>query len=67
MGGFRLAGKTSYEENAALQLQLEKEFGIFTVVRKGLSAGSNIRVTPQIFTPVAHMQKLAEAIITIAG
>lgn len=67
MGGFRLAGKTSYEENAALQLQLEKEFGIFTVVRKGLSAGSNIRVTPQIFTPVAHMQKLAEAITTIAG
>ncbi|MDO6474054.1 aminotransferase class V-fold PLP-dependent enzyme [Alteromonas sp. 1_MG-2023] len=67
MGGFRLKGKTSPEENQVLQKRLEEDFGIFTVVRNDLSSGSNIRVTPQIFTPVAHMQKLAEAITTIAG
>lgn len=67
MGGFRLSGKTSYEDNQALQLRLEKEFGIFTVVRKDLSAGANIRVTPQTFTPVGHMQKLVDALKVIAS
>ena len=67
MGGFRLAGKTSYEENAAVQQQLEKEFGIFTVVRKGLTAGSNVRVTPQIFTPASDMKKLVDALNTITS
>lgn len=58
MGSFRLRGKTSIDDAKALQLRVEKEFGVFTVVRKGLASGGCVRVTPQVFnTPdqVAHL------------
>tara|TARA_R110002012_G_scaffold147025_1_gene305441 strand:+ start:4267 stop:5544 length:1278 start_codon:yes stop_codon:yes gene_type:complete len=67
MGGFRLRDITSSEDNHNIQKRLEKEFGIFTVVRNDLSSGSNIRVTPQIFTPVTHMQKLVDALTIITA
>lgn len=66
MGGFRLTGQTSVEENMKLQQTLEQQYGIFTVVRKALNAGANIRITPQVFTPVDHMHKLADTLIKLA-
>jgi selenocysteine lyase/cysteine desulfurase len=67
MSGFRLRGKTSKAEVTALQARLEKDFGIFTVVRNDLSSGACIRVTPQTFTPARHMQALVEAVRQIAA
>ena len=62
MGSFRLKGKHSAEDVTALQQRLERKFGIFTVVRKGLSSGYCIRVTPQVFTPPDHMAQLVDAL-----
>lgn len=66
MGGFRLRNATSKEEVSTLQRRLQNEFGIFTVLRDGLSSGCCIRVTPQIFTPLNHINKLVNAIKKIA-
>ncbi|BFM08392.1 aminotransferase class V-fold PLP-dependent enzyme [Halioxenophilus aromaticivorans] len=62
MGGFRLAGKTSVADNEKLQATLHKQYNLFTVVRKDLASGANIRVTPQVFTPVEDVQALASAL-----
>ncbi|RXR05964.1 aminotransferase class V-fold PLP-dependent enzyme [Pseudoxanthomonas composti] len=67
MGGFRLRGKGAKAEVSALQARLEKEFGIFTVVRNDLASGACIRVTPQTFTPARHLQALVEAVRKIAA
>jgi len=66
MGSFRLAGKHSAEDVTALQLQLEQEFGIFTVVRKGLDSGYCIRVTPQVFTTPDEIGQLVDALKQLA-
>ncbi|MBT8116174.1 MAG: aminotransferase class V-fold PLP-dependent enzyme, partial [Arenicella sp.] len=39
IGSFRLTGKPSIEDAKHLQLRMEEDFGIFTVVRKGLASG----------------------------
>jgi len=62
MGSFRLAGKRSTEDVTALQQRLEQEFGIFTVVRKGLGSGYCVRVTPQVFTTPNDMAQLVGAL-----
>ncbi|OAG68938.1 penicillin epimerase [Xanthomonas floridensis] len=67
MGGFRLRGQASKEQVNALQRRLQRDYGIFTVVRNDLASGACIRVTPQTFTPVAHMQALAQAVNSIAA
>ena len=61
MGAFRLAGKTSLDDAKALQLRLEEEFGIFTVVRRGLASGSCVRITPQVFTTPDEVDMLVDA------
>ena len=66
MGSFRLAGKRSPEDVTALQLRLEKEFGIFTVVRKGLQSGYCIRVTPQVFNTPDNIAQLVDALKRLA-
>jgi len=66
MGSFRLAGKRSAEDVTALQQRLEKEFGIFTVVRKGLESGYCVRVTPQVFTTPDDMAELVDALKRLA-
>ena len=66
MGSFRLLGQQSAEDVTALQLRLEQEFGIFTVVRKGLASGYCIRVTPQVFTTPDDMAKLVDALKGLA-
>lgn len=62
LGAFRLRGETSVPAVRQLQLQLEKEFGIFTVVRDGLASGACIRVTPQVFTTPAQMRQFVAAL-----
>lgn len=65
MGGFRIKGQTTKEQVSALQQRLENEFGVFTVVRKDLSSGCNIRVTPQVFTTTDEIDTFANALIAI--
>jgi selenocysteine lyase/cysteine desulfurase len=66
MGSFRLVGKHSAEDVTALQQRLEQEFGIFTVVRKGLASGYCVRVTPQVFTTPDDMAQLSNALKRLA-
>lgn len=65
MGSFRLRGRASETDGAALQQRLLTEHGIFTVVRRGLDGGTCIRVTPQVFTPVDHMNRLVAALTAL--
>ena len=62
MGAFRLAGKTSLEDAKHLQQRLENEFGVFTVVRKGLASGCCIRITPQVFISANEIAQLVKAL-----
>lgn len=62
MGSFRLAGRRSPEDVAVLQQRLENDFGIFTVVRKGLESGYCVRVTPQVFNTPDDMARLVDAL-----
>jgi isopenicillin-N epimerase len=64
---FRLHGRGSREDNAALARALLDEFGVFTVQRNGLARGDCIRVTPAIYTMPADVDRLAEAIRALAG
>lgn len=66
MAAFRLRGQTSTAEVEALQQRLEKQFGIFTVARVGLASGACIRVTPQVFTQPAEMERLVDALARLA-
>ncbi len=66
MASFRLAGSRTAEEVTALQQRLEQEFGIFTVVRKGLASGYCVRVTPQVFTTPDDMAILVGALKRLA-
>lgn len=61
MGAFRLAGKSSPEDAQQLQQRLEQDFGIFTVVRKGLTSGHCVRITPQVFTSAEDIALLTGA------
>lgn len=66
MGSFRLTDKRTAEEVTALQQRLEQEFGIFTVIRKGLASGYCVRVTPQVFTTPDDMARLVDALKRLA-
>lgn len=66
MSSFRLKGKTSIEDANKLQQHLENDFGIFTVVRKGLTSGACIRITPQVFTGVDEIAQLVESLKKLA-
>ena len=58
----RLAGKTSFDDNVALQKTLVDQYGIFTVPRKGAAGGACLRVTPALFTTTAELDKFTAAI-----
>ena len=66
MGSFRLKGKRSANDVTALQQRLEQEFGIFTVIRKGLASGYCVRVTPQVFTTPNDLAQLVDALNGLA-
>jgi len=67
IGSFRLNGQSSVEDAQHLQLRLERDFGIFTVVRKGLDSGACVRVTPQVFTSADEIGQLVEALRSLGG
>jgi hypothetical protein len=62
MGAFRRRGETSVAAVRKLQQTLERDHGIFTVMRDGLSSGACIRVTPQVFTTPSEMGRLSAAL-----
>ncbi|MFC7335411.1 aminotransferase class V-fold PLP-dependent enzyme [Rhodocista pekingensis] len=64
---FRLAGKLSAEENAAVARQLLERSGIFTVHRTGVAKGACVRVTPALFTREEDIRKLTAALRLLAG
>jgi len=66
MASFRLAGEYSAGDVTTLQQKLESDFGIFTVVRKGLQSGYCVRVTPQVFTTPDDMSQLVDALRRLA-
>lgn len=66
MASFRLSGRNSEEEVRELQQRLERDFGIFTVVRAGLASGYCIRITPQVFTTPDHLAQLVDALKRLA-
>ena len=66
MASFRLKGKNSEEDVRGLQLRLEQEFGVFTVVRTGLASGYCVRITPQVFTKPDDLAQLVDALKRLA-
>ncbi|NNE06613.1 MAG: aminotransferase class V-fold PLP-dependent enzyme [Xanthomonadales bacterium] len=66
IGSFRLAGQTTIEEATKLQQRLETEFGIFSVVRKGLASGGCVRITPQVFNSADEIGRLVDALRDLA-
>lgn len=66
IASFRIAGKTTVDDAVALQLRLEKEFGIFTVVRKGLASGGCVRITPQVFNTPDEIGRLVDSLKRLA-
>ena len=55
------------DDAIALQQRLENEFGIFTVVRKGLNGGGCVRITPQVFNSVDDIAVLVDALGRLAA
>lgn len=66
MGSFRLEGRSSAKDALELQLRLEQEFGIFSVVRDGLASGHCVRITPQVFTTPGELAQLVDAMKRLA-
>ena len=62
IGSFRLVGKTTIDDAIALQQRLENDFGIFSVVRKGLASGGCVRITPQVFNTPDEIGQLVDAL-----
>ncbi|TWI05365.1 aminotransferase class V-fold PLP-dependent enzyme [Aerolutibacter ruishenii] len=62
IASFRLRGQTTVDDNKATVVRLVKEYGVFTVHRDGLASGACVRVTPSVFTPDAHVDRLAAAL-----
>lgn len=66
IASFRLRGKTSVADSYALSKKLVQQHGIFAVPRDGLASGACVRVTPGIFTPESHMDRLVDALRKVA-
>ena len=64
---FRLSGKTSAADNNAIVSALRDQHGIFTVRRAGVAKGQCIRVSPALFTTPADVDRLATALLALAG
>jgi len=64
---FRLAGRTSFEDNLALARQLAERHRIFTVAREGPAGGACIRVTPSYYTRTDELDRLVGALRTFSA
>lgn len=58
---FRLAGRTSEADNAAIAKRLLDEYRIFSVQRAGPARGACVRITPALFNSSADMDMLVKA------
>ena len=67
IGSFRLVGKPTIDDATALQQRLEQDFGIFSVVRKGLASGGCVRITPQVFNTPDEIGRLEDALRKLAA
>ena len=67
IASFRLAGQRSVDDAKALQLRLETEFGIFSVIRRGLDGGGCVRITPQVFNSANDIAVLVAALRRLAA
>ena len=67
IASFRLEGQSSVDDAIALQQRLENEFGIFTVIRKGLDGGGCVRITPQVFNSTDDLSALVKALRRLAA
>ena len=67
IGSFRLVGKPTIDDATTLQRRLEQDFGIFSVVRKGLASGGCVRITPQVFNTPGEIERLVNAMHELAG
>jgi selenocysteine lyase/cysteine desulfurase len=65
MASFRIKGKNTTQDAVDLQQVLEKEFGLFTVIRLGLASGACVRITPQVFTRASNIVQLSDALRVI--
>ncbi|MBT9445641.1 MAG: aminotransferase class V-fold PLP-dependent enzyme [Hyphomonadaceae bacterium] len=59
---FRLRGRTTPRENAALARELLEKHRIFTVHRTGVARGACVRVTPACFTSEDDIDRLVSAL-----
>ena len=66
LGSFRLVGQSTVEDAMRLQARLENEFGIFSVIRKGLDSGACVRITPQVFNTPDEIGQLVDALRKLA-
>ena len=62
-----IVGKPTIDDATAPQQRLEQEFGIFSVVRKGLASGSCVRITPQVFNTPDEIGRLVDALRKLAA
>ena len=62
---FRLARRTSVQDNMAVAKRLLDEHRIFTVHRDGPASGACVRVTPALFNSAAEVGALEKAIRSI--
>ncbi|MFB9631820.1 hypothetical protein [Nonomuraea helvata] len=58
---FRLRGRTTEADNAAIADRLMNEHRIFTVARTGMAGGGAVRVTPALFTSAEDIDRFAAA------
>lgn len=63
---FRIRGRTSPEDNAAIARALLDEHRVFTVHRTGVAKGACIRVTPALATRMSDVDALASALPGLA-
>ncbi|WP_405961246.1 aminotransferase class V-fold PLP-dependent enzyme [Streptomyces sp. NBC_00024] len=63
---FRVTGRTSEADNLAIAQYLFDQHRIFTVRRGGPAKGDCVRVTPALFTPTDHIDRLCTALRDVA-
>lgn len=66
ISSFRLSGRTSVAENAAIARTLLERDRVFTVHRAGPARGACVRVTPAVFTSMDEMERLTSALRSLA-
>ncbi|MEM9334422.1 MAG: aminotransferase class V-fold PLP-dependent enzyme [Pseudomonadota bacterium] len=65
IASLRIRGKNSVADATSLQQRLEKDFGVFTVIRTGLASGACVRVTPQVFNTPEELGRLVDALARV--